>query len=462
MDVEADNRSDLEDSILSSLGGEVTSIVSPVSACMGLTVLLVRTLYLGETHLSTAPTSIATAVYHEEASDDVGTKLTGALLNALVFVAAITIMTFIMFLLFKYNCTKCLYGYMAFSSFTLLFWVGGYFIQVILETSKIPFDAISFVFLLFNSATVGTIAMWTSWTPFVLKQAYLVLVAVVIAVLFTRIPAWTTWFLLGALVIYDLCAVLLPGGPLKALVELAMERNEAIPALVYESRPTTTAKTGGSGGGLAAQGEGREIRSVTEADGQGAERRRRRRQRQRQADQEETEMETASTSMASPPDEMTMEESNNNNNNNSNSENGAEEPEGQQVSPNEPLIKAEPTSSSSSQHQVQGSGPPVVVHHEEEEDGEMGLPDSIKLGLGDFIFYSVLVGQASLYDMTTVYVCYLAIMAGLGATLLLLAIYQKALPALPISITLGVVFYFCTRYFLDPTVTPMSLSLLYV
>ena len=86
--MEADNRSDLEDSILSSLGGEVTSIVSPVSACMGLTVLLVRTLYLGETHLSTAPTSIATAVYHEEASDDVGTKLTGALLNALVFVAA--------------------------------------------------------------------------------------------------------------------------------------------------------------------------------------------------------------------------------------------------------------------------------------------------------------------------------------------------------------------------------------
>ena len=96
------------------------------------------------------------------------------------------------------------------------------------------------------------------------------------------------------------------------------------------------------------------------------------------------------------------------------------------------------------------------------EEEEMGLPDSIKLGLGDFIFYSVLVGQASLFDMTTVYVCYLAIMAGLGATLILLAIFQKALPALPISITLGVVFYFCTRYFLDPTVTPISVSLLYV
>lgn len=85
------------------------------------------------------------------------------------------------------------------------------------------------------------------------------------------------------------------------------------------------------------------------------------------------------------------------------------------------------------------------------------LPEAIKLGLGDFIFYSVLVGRAAMYDMLTAYMSYLAIVAGLGATLLLLALYQKALPALPVSIGLGVAFYFAARLLLEPFVLSTQL-----
>ncbi len=104
-------------------------------------------------------------------------------------------------------------------------------------------------------------------------------------------------------------------------------------------------------------------------------------------------------------------------------------------------------------------GPPahVVVeeaghHHHHDDDDDFLLPDAIKLGLGDFIFYSVLVARAAMHDLLTAFASYTAIVAGLGMTLMLLGLYQKALPALPISIALGLVLYVCTRVLVEPVV----------
>ena len=53
---------------------------------------------------------------------------------------------------------------------------------------------------------------------------------------------------------------------------------------------------------------------------------------------------------------------------------------------------------------------------------------SIKLGLGDFIFYSVLVSKAALQSYAAFICCMLTILCGLGGTLVLLAVHGKALP----------------------------------
>jgi hypothetical protein len=48
-------------------------------------------------------------------TDSTATKAGGAILNSLVFVAFITFATFVIFFLFKYNCTRVIWGYMGFS-----------------------------------------------------------------------------------------------------------------------------------------------------------------------------------------------------------------------------------------------------------------------------------------------------------------------------------------------------------
>ena len=64
-------------------------------------------------------------------------------------------------------------------------------------------------------------------------------------------------------------------------------------------------------------------------------------------------------------------------------------------------------------------------------------------------------------DVFAMLACYFAIIQGLIFTLLLLGLAQKALPALPISIALGVVTYVGTRYAFEPVMQQLLQKGLY-
>ena len=356
---------------------------------------------------------------------------------------------------------------MGFSAFVVLGFLGGEIWIFLIQHFSTPIDCVTFLVVLCNFAIVGVLAVFMSKMPILVTQGYLVVIGILVAYWFTMLPEWTTWAMLVAMALYDLAAVLLPVGPLRLLVELAISRDEEIPALVYEARPVNFDNLDPRGG-------------VNH----------RRVWRDRRVVENSNLPSDANMNVSCVLGHGINTESNANSDSNSNTPDGVHgdtNSAGEDAVPNSNLssstsygiysdrnlVRAEEGRVQETDSEVTA---PLIDHGmnvrirrvEDAASNENLMPEgiglgssgAIKLGLGDFIFYSVLVGRAAMYDFMTVYACYLAIIAGLGITLMLLALYQKALPALPVSVALGVLFYFLTRLLLEVFVVQCSLNLL--
>lgn len=460
----------------------VIELFIPVSLCM---VIVVGTMKATDSyHYSSQSVIWYAQMMFTDQSVDTGTRIWQSFANALIMLVFIAIMTTVLILLYKFRCYATIHGWLILSSLMLLFMFTLMYISEFLKVYNIPMDIYTLYILIWNFGVVGMISIhWKG--PLLLQQGYLISISALMALVFIRcLPDWTIWTVLAIVSIWDLVAVLCPRGPLRILVETAQERNEPIfPALIYSS--TMMWEFGVSALSTAVVTT---LPSINMADGRPQDRRgnkkgrpnRRERHRPGPSSSNRNNSNKASTDVVDPvrinnhPVEIHYEDS-------------AEPPEVTFVQPassglrdddwHRPVIRAVGTAdmnrglpsniNNDDTHNNQPTATELTINfhspgsqteitHIEEERG-------VKLGLGDFIFFSILVGKASSYgDWTITLSCYVAILVGLCLTLSLLAIFRKALPALPISIAFGLSSFFLSYMFVVPFAGELAINQVFI
>ena len=471
------------------------AIAKPVTITMILAALAVvvvntdATIEAGEEAMSQAY-----QVWHvDSASNSNGENLFKSLGNAFIMISVIGCMTFVIVFCYRMRFMMCLIGYMILCSSTLLGVLGGNLVQTALTIYDIPLDKITFALVMFNFAIVGVLAIFVGQgVPKYVTQGYLIATSVILAWHLSYFDVWTTWALLFMLALYDLCAVLTPCGPLKALVN-AMSEDGApdMPGLLFEAelppeakRPTTPAAASqrNGTGQLAASSSSRAktdgasanaglpsvidiplaIAKVYNLDVIGL-----------PQESKEIMFPPKKRSSAAAP---LLQDS-------TGFDGRVDLPEDPSVKQLRALVTVRLPQNGGRLERVKKRGKRVYLERDRhgepkrilwvdragkvfaemrDDDENAEQRNTIRLGLGDFIFYSVLVSKAAQYSFATFAACMLVVLAGLGGTLILLAVYHHALPALPISILMGIVVYLTTRFFVEPFVEQVLSAPYYV
>eukprot|EP00943_MAST-04B_sp_MAST-4B-sp1_P005287 g5287.t1 len=308
---------------------------------------------------------------------------------AVLFIALITAMTFLIVLVLYFKCYRVMFAYLLLAYSATLGFTGFLFVNSLVgDVFGIPIDLVSLIFIMYNFAIGGCLAIF--WKGNLIKPIkkvftdfYLVAISILMAYIVSQLSQiggeLIIWSILVALACYDLCAVLSPCGPLRLLLKVVSDDKDG--------------KAGDQLSGLlfeAGDGDIPLIDVNIKNDNQ----------EQQLKDAAREKQDTSVSTVATTQTTVSI---TNNNNVANHSDNGSKIPS-------------------------QKSRP-------------------IRLGLGDFIFYSVLVSTAGHFGgYTAAFVCILTILIGLGSTLMLLIVARKALPALPIPILCCVIFYSLVRF----------------
>lgn len=448
----------------------VIELFIPVSICM---VIVVGTMKATDSyHYSSQSVIWYAQMMYTDQSVDTGTRVWQSFANALILLIFIAIMTTVLILLYKFKFYRTIHGWLILSSLLLLFMFALNYVAEILKVYNIPMDYITLCIFIWNFGVVGMFCIhWKG--PLLLQQAYLITISALMALTLIRcLPDWTIWTVLAIVSVWDLIAVLCPRGPLRILVEIAQERNEQIfPALIYSSMMIWEIGSGVLSTTIVSSN----LTTMMADDNNSSKEKSKSSKSSRNNDKLPRASTSSNNSKHRQLDSGETRRKRNQHPVEIHYEDGAQPPEVAFIQPNSldrdqyRRSKAENNQTNRERRHRSRGSEDVERGRAAISDGDVGFDSNqprvanqlvqveddeergVKLGLGDFIFYSVLVGKASSYgDWTITLSCYVSILVGLCLTLSLLAVFRKALPALPISIAFGLSSFFLSYLFVVP------------
>lgn len=387
----------------------VVRILAAVSCCMTIVIVTVN---LNPLFVENQGATLPYTPLPDTDEEVALTRATNAAANAFMLLGMIIVMTAFMVALYYYRFYSIIAAWITLACALILVMSPITYIDLIFNTYNVPADIFSVGFFVYNFMVLGLIVI-LSKGPLLVQQSYLVVESSFMALILIKLlPAWTLWVVLCLIPIWDLVAVLAVIGPLRILVETAKERKEGLqPGLVFATI------VAGTFPGMTK----RERKLPGPSPGRrGVERRPS--DRRLSGIPEEPEEIRRRPSAAERPDHEWQ-------------------PALEELSPPPRAAEGVPPDQDAPA-QVKKPAPEQPA---DEDTSSMGMEEEenpgIKMGLGDFVFYSVLVGKVSTFgDWTIVCACFVGVLVGICVTLFLLAVTQSALPALPVSLAFGLTF----------------------
>uniref|UniRef100_A0A7E4USX3 Presenilin n=1 Tax=Panagrellus redivivus TaxID=6233 RepID=A0A7E4USX3_PANRE len=354
-----------------------------------------------------------------------GSDVYDGAVNGLICVCLLALMSFFMLLVAMYNFRKIIQAWLGVSCLLIVFGISAMFFRDLLRALNI--EDPNWILTAGVAQTYGTggvITFFTNAFPLWMHQAYVVTNCSLVSLYYLRmLPAHTTWFLLGAIIVWDAFAVLAPQGPLNLITGVAEDYSDTILRfLMFTAEIQSESKT-------------------------------------QTVDKDEKVPELVPLTQEEPIE-------------NENSDAiDAECTTADQISDSEGPIEIE-----NDDIFVNAGILPIVeeVETSDEKDAAEEVPkartakdaldddNSIRLGLGDFVFYSVLVGKAAASgSILATIAAMLGVILGLVLTLTVFAESDETMPALPCSIALGMAFHFQTLYLSEPMLYYLKDIILY-